>query len=236
MLPKKILHYGLNRSGTNFLKELLLKHFQLIFINREDERSHPLHKHFRLYDDKELIGRPNFKNNILVPDFKAFENLVQEDYSLEADLIVVISKDPYSWNLSYGKWGRKNKWESSPHPYILEYNEFHRKWLQFSKETDKIRMIRYIDLLVACERILDELHEDFEFSLKKPLRTGRPIRKVPMSRKFSSRRMKYYTDEAYLDSYSSNELRELNQHLDHEVASALGYNIHEISNPSPNQS
>lgn len=225
MSTRNILHFGLNRSGTNYLKELLDQHFDLEFMNIEGERSHPLHKHFRLYDDKSLIGRPNFRNDLKFPSFREYEI-----YALGKDapnvVYVIISKDPYSWHLSYTRWGIRNKWSPSPHPYILEYNEFYRKWLKFSAETDRIAFVRYIDLLKSPEEILTQLQKKFKLMVTREINPDVRIRKVPMSRRFSKKRLNYYLEETYLEEFSNEALIKLNNHLDHEVAKQLGYTIH----------
>ena len=216
-----ILHFGLNRSGTNYLKELVDNHFDVIFLNTEEERDHPLHKHFRLYDDKSLIGRPNFINDKQFRSFAEFEQILPAGSVVSA--YIIISKDPYSWNLSYRNWGIKNNWPASPHPFILEYNAFYGKWLQFSKETDKIAFVRYIDLLSDPEATLGGLRDRFNLPEKKKISKIRRVKKVPMSHRFSASRVNYYLQEKYLDDYKTEELEELNRHLDHDLIQQLGY-------------
>jgi hypothetical protein len=138
---------------------------------------------------------------------------------------VIISKDPYSWHLSYTRWGIKNKWSPSPHPYILEYNEFYRKWLEFSSETDRIAFVRYIDLLKSPEEILVQLQKKFQLRVTRDIHPDVRIRKVPMSRRFSGKRLSYYLDESYLKEFSVEALDALNTQLDHDVATQLGYKI-----------
>jgi len=225
MSRKKILHFGLNRSGTNYLKQLLERHFNVGFLNVEEERGHPLHKHFRIYDNKELIGRPNFMNDQVFKSFQAFEASVFSNK--KPDMYVVISKDPYSWHLSYSRWGEKNNWPESPHPYILEYNEFYGKWLEFSGQTNRIVFIRYIDLLKHPRRELKKLRDRFDLEVTKKLNSAGRIRKVPMSHRFSSKKARYYTQQAYLDEFSREALAQLNMHLNREVAGQLGYKIYE---------
>lgn len=223
MAAKNILHYGLNRSGTNYLKEILSKHFDLNFLNN-DERSGPLHKHFRLYDNKKLIGRPNFYNDKLFRSFQQFEQEALQGVRL--DLVVVISKDPYSWHLSYTKWGKKNGWPPSPHPYIKEYNEFYRKWLQFSEESSRVLMVKYIDLLSDPADFLEKTGQRFDLPLIQEIKTRIRIKKVPVSRRFTPKREEYYLNGKYLEEFSPPELEELNNNIDHELIKKLGYTSH----------
>lgn len=232
MSTRNILHFGLNRSGTNYLKELLDQHFDLEFLNVEGERDHPLHKHFRLYDDKSLIGRPNFHNNLQFPTFSAYEGYaLKRGQGITTDedrdvAYVIISKDPYSWHLSYSRWGIKNNWSPSPHPYIFEYNAFYRKWLEFAGETDRIAFVRYIDLLRSPEEVMEQLQQKFGFTTTRQIEADVRIKKVPMSRRFSRKRLNFYLREAYLESFSKKELAELNSNIDHALAGMLGYTVY----------
>lgn len=229
MSTRRILHFGLNRSGTNYLKELLDQHFDLVFLNVEGERSHPLHKHFRLYNDKSLIGRPKFRNDLKFDGFNAFETYALGKLQGGGEpgvAYVIISKDPYSWHLSYSRWGTKNNWSPSPHPYILEYNAFYGKWLEFAAETDRIAFVKYIDLLKSPEEILKQLQEKFSFSHTREIDPEVRIKKVPMSGRFSKKRLRYYLEAAYLDAFLPEELKALNSHIDPDVARKLGYEIH----------
>src|SRR6476620_9252679 len=95
-----LLHYGLQRSGTNLLEALLVRRFDVRFLNDNSDRGSPLQKHVRLYDDKQLIPEPQYSNQISVRDFAEFEAL----FDSAPAYYLVISKDPYSWYLSYRKW------------------------------------------------------------------------------------------------------------------------------------
>ncbi len=74
----KLLHYGLQRSGTNFLESLVAKKYRVKFLNSNidgirPERSSPLHKHFRLYDEKDIVPEPKFRNELKITSFNDFE-------------------------------------------------------------------------------------------------------------------------------------------------------------------
>lgn len=223
MGTKNVLHFGLNRSGTNYLKELLLKHFDLTFLNAE-ERDHPLHKHFRIYKDKTIIGRSNFLNNLQFDSFNDFEKTALSGKA--AEIYFIISKDPYSWNLSYRKWGEKNNWGPAPHPPILEYNEFYRKWLEFSTESSKIYFVKYVDLITDRVNTLEKIKERFGLNLINKIDLNNRIKKVPRSHRFTKKRLKYYLNKKYLKEYHPEELQELNKHIDQELTEKLGYNFY----------
>jgi hypothetical protein len=225
MSTKKILHFGLNRSGTNYLHELLQQTFDIEVLNTVESRKHPLHKHFRLYNDKTKIGRPNYHNTLSFKSFKEFEERSLKGQKV--DLYVIISKDPYSWHLSYTNWGRKHDWPESPHPYIFEYNEYYKKWWEFSLETSRIVFVKYLDLLTEKERILNRIQKDYNLDLIKDIDQIKTIRKVPMSKRFTNKKNRYYLERKYLLELSPSELKDLNNNIDHELIQNLGYEIYE---------
>ncbi len=222
MSSRRVLHYGLQRSGTNFLKKTIEYHFDVALINKKLERSHIGHKHFRLYDDKSLIGRPNYINALQFADFKDFENQLPDE--VKADAIIILSKDPYSWYLSYIKWGKRHNWPTPSHPDILEYNAFYKKWLQFSEESEKVVHIKYIDLLTDQETVIQSIKKQFGFEWTRGSEKVRKrIKKVPYSSKFTHKRLRYYSDELFLKDFNQQALKEINNHIDHELIEKLGY-------------
>lgn len=215
-----LLHYGLQRSGTNYLKALLEKKYRVRFLNSNKDRSSPLQKHFRLYDNKDIIPEIQYGNDIVIKDFQEFER----HFTVVPDYYLVISKDPYSWFLSYSSWARKCNWPAVGHHYIEEYNLFYKKWLEFSRQSGKIVFVRYIDLLRDLDSELDRLTTTMQLREKwlAGLLPGR-VSKVSQSRLFTEERRAYYLGEKYLEEYSDAALQQLNDALDPEVIALLGY-------------
>jgi hypothetical protein len=218
----KLILYGLQRSGTNYLEAQLKKNFKVTFLNNKKDRNSPLHKHFRLYDNKDAIPEPRYNNSFFFQDFISFECQLP----ISPDYYLIISKDPYSWLRSYEKWAKLCNWQSPTHHYIVEYNLFYRKWIEFSYQTNKIDFIRYIDLLADPVNVLDQLRISKElkrktltlFLPKNPLR-------VPQSRKFTPQNFRYYKNEEYLYTYSDEELQKIDDLVDFQVFSFLGYEM-----------
>lgn len=161
---KNVVHYGLQRSGTNYLESLLKANLEIKVVNSDAPRDHPLHKHFRLYDNKEMIPEPKFSNSLTFDSFKQYEHLLNINESLDA--ILVLSKDPYSWLLSYQKWAKKCNWPQQPYHYIDEYVMFYDKWNRFRKEDDRIHLIRYHDLLLCPEKEMETIQNKFDVPSK----------------------------------------------------------------------
>ena len=87
--PKmKLLLYGLQRSGTKYLEVLLKHQFHVQFMNNNKDRTSPLQKHFRLYDDKGLVPEPKYQNEIRVANFEELEDLININSN---HFIIVIS-------------------------------------------------------------------------------------------------------------------------------------------------
>lgn len=225
-MGKKLLHYGLQRSGTNFIESLIKKNFKAQIINRKSRnlpRHQPLQKHFRLYDDKTKIPEPKYLNDHLYQSFDEFESSL--GLKSPVDGIIIISKDPYSWLLSYEKWATKCQWPDSDYNYIEEYVLFLNKWKQFSEESEKIHFIKYSNLLTEPEIIMDEIQSKFQ--IKKKFRFFKKsiteIKKVNVSDAFTNQHKSYYVEKKYLNLYSPEKLKKVNSLLNDELMEFLGY-------------
>ena len=225
-MRKKLLHYGLQRSGTNFLESLLAKNFDIKIHSLRKERDHPLQKHFRLYDDKTKIPEAKYLNNY---NFKSYIDF-KKSWGLNTEIngVIVISKDPYSWLLSYEKWSKKCNWPNPSYQYIEEYNLFLNKWRVFAQQSNEILFIRYIDLLVQPEIELTKIED--KFSLKKRWKTRRnglktALDKVKVSEKFSKEKKEFYTKKKYLNNYNKTKLENTNYFLDEKLMSFLNYKL-----------
>lgn len=218
-----LLLYGLQRSGTNYLEKLLCKTYGVKLLNDANNRASPNFKHVRLYEEKNLIPAPNYKNNIHVATYSDFRKLCKP-----AKYCIVLSKDPYSWYKSYKRWGKKCSWHrwamDRKHHFIEEWNKYHEKWLQFSEETDQIVFVRYIDLLQDPIKEIERVGEYIGAERKENKFDGR-LKSVPYSETFDKKRLAYYLEEKYMNEFSQDELEDLNDKLDLGVVEKLGYEV-----------
>jgi hypothetical protein len=225
---KNLLYYGLQRSGTNYLHELLTSNFKVNLLNSDEDRAQPIQKHFRLYDDKEKVPEPKYLNDLHVSSYNQFMELT--GLKVPIDGIIVISKDPYSWYLSYCKWAKKCNWEKVNHHYIEEYNLFYAKWMELSKESNTMHFIRYIDLLTDKNKILAQLKNKYQLtghlSLKSIKSKILHTKFVPQSDKFTKSKNDYYVNQEYLQKLSADEIHTINEKLSDELMSFLGYQKH----------
>ena len=140
------------------------------------------------------------------------------------DFYIVISKDPYSWLISYRNWAQTCNWPKVEHHYILEYNLFHAKWLELARHTDRIVFVRYVDLLRNARAELGRLELSMGLHRRLVGRfLGNSVGKVTLSERFNRQRSAYYTEEQYLERYTDAELNEVNGLLDPVVLAGLGY-------------
>lgn len=154
------LLYGIQRSGTNYVQQIVLKNFQDIrFHNQQNSRCLPTHKHFRLYDEKSIIPDIRFSNAFTYRNFRDFKRHIGKMAGKEISIFFVCIKDPYSWYLSYKKHARKNKYvylkKSLNSHYLIDYNLFYRKWYDFSVEApDEVLFLKNEDLIEDPDGLL----------------------------------------------------------------------------------
>lgn len=215
-----ILIYGLQRSGTNYLEKILTDRYQVEIINRNHDKTYPGAKHFRLYDNKDFVPEPGYRNDVRIESYQHLESML----AVQPDYCIVISKDPYSWLESYNKWAAKCKWDKVSHHYIDEYNLFYGKWIELSGQTGKIVFVRYIDLLKDVYGELKQLEK--KLGLKKKLfaqLSKAEYSLISQSDIFTMEHAKYYLEERYFANYTQDRLDEINSRLDKCVMSRLGY-------------
>jgi hypothetical protein len=214
---KRILMYGLQRSGTNYMETLMqLNYPDAKFLNGI-VRSEITHKHFRLYPEKAIIPEPQFANTLQVGDLRTFESHLPFP---SPDLYIIVSKDPFSWLISYQKWSRKNNWPHHEHHYISEYVLFYGMWKQFALTSDKIIFVRYDDLLIEPKITLDKVATLLNWPLREHMHT---TNKVYASRRFSSDKKQAHLSGEHLKSIPSDELHTINALLPDELLKFLGY-------------
>lgn len=221
--------YGIQRSGTNYAQQILLRNFQGIhFLNQQYSRCLPTHKHFRLYDEKSIIPDSRFLNAFTYKDFADFKKHVGTMTGTEISIFIVCMKDPYSWYLSYKKHAKKNKFtyvrRSLNTQYLIDYNLFYRKWYDFSVEApDEVLLLKYEDLIEDPDETLQRIGD--KFKLEKSSNVLVNPEKVPMNRAFTEARSSYYKEKKYLDLISAQEKGIIQHLLDPDLMFAMNYQI-----------
>lgn len=216
---RRILMYGLQRSGTNYFEALMhLNYPDALFLNGE-LRSGITHKHFRLYPDKNIIPEPQFANTLILPDLASFEKQLP---FAAPDLYVVISKDPIGWFTSYQRWSKKNNWPKVSHHYIEEYNLFYGMWMQYAASGGHILFIQYDTLLRTPDVVLKMVAEQLGYPVRKAITN---TKKVYASKRFTQKKKQEILGGAYRQSLSEEMVQEIKQKVDPSVLSFLGYSL-----------
>ena len=222
------LLYGMQRSGSNYAMHLLLANFpQIRFYNQTYSRCLPTNKHFRLYEEKSAIPSGLYYNSFSYPAFRDFKEHSCQVAGMEIEIFIICIKDPCSWYLSFMKHARKNKFpyfkKSLNTHFLLDYNLFYRKWLDFSLEAPReVFMLRYEDLIDDLEGTLEMLAA--KFKLERVPRAVNPS-KVPMNREFTSAKARFYREREYLKLISEEDKIVMKHILDQELMSTFNYQI-----------
>jgi len=218
----RILLYGLQRSGTNFVESLLDWNFQIAWRNVSAPRNHPAHKHYRPYGGR-AFPTQEYRTEDPPTTLKAMEAKLEPPLPT---YYLIVSKSPYSWLLSYRKWARRCQWPEPNHHYIQEWNLFHRTWLEWQKSTERIIFTRYVDVLEMSQKELQQIRK--KMGLQKGFKTclqKLTPNKVDQSPNFDEERRRYYLERKFLDRFDSDELGLLNSQIEINTAQALGYEV-----------
>lgn len=214
----RLLLYGLQRSGTNYLERLLRGAYRVRFANHR-RRNHPGHKHFRLYDNKALIPEPQFANSARIRSL----DVLEEALGFRPDAYLVLSKDPYSWLRSYEAWARTCGWPSAAHHYGAEYTAFYGAWCALAQDAARVHFVRYADLLADPEGTVKAVAARIEARPRR-FRVW-SSRRVPQSGPFTPERRAWYAERRYLEGYTAAELAALNAEMDAGLLGFLGYRL-----------
>lgn len=227
-IGRKVLYFaGIQRSATNYFEQLVRKNFEgFSDVNDGYARCLPLHKHFRLHDNKFLIPEPKYYNAFYYPDFNTFKDHVEELGGQAVDKFLVTIKNPYSWYLSYDRFARKNNFLHSRKDinshFIFDYRYYYEKWLAFSKEApETVKLFRYEDMIRDLNRTMTRV-SDFT-GLQAVVDEYENVKKVSMSRRFNTSRLSYYQNETYKELISQKDKDIINQILGEDFFHQVNY-------------
>jgi hypothetical protein len=227
MTERNALIFGLQRSATNYIQQLIRQNFKGIhFLNDDYARSLPTHKHFRLYDEKAAISNEKYLNLFHYKDFAAFKTHVTSLCEDEPGTFLVCVKNPFSWYLSYGKHARKNGLsyfrKSTNSHYIIEYNLFYGKWMEFSIQApSEVLFLKYEDFIQDLPTAINKLALHFQLERSGEL-TNNP-KKVPMNKRFTASKKAFYGKEKFMERISPADREVIMKLLDRDLLDALGY-------------
>ena len=202
--------YGLQRSGTNVIQTFLEKNFKISFMNNGDKQS-PYHKHFRIYNNKDLIPQTNiknqYKNQIIINFLKEFDEIL-DDYN-ESNRYIIVYKNIFSWLPIIERWAKKFNWiTNSKNEFIEDYLNFLTKWISIKNE--RVFFIKYEEFLNMSNDSNNVFMNTLSVFLNnKHLNIISSFEKVKCSEKFTSNLKKYYNNHEYMGLYSKEEISKI---------------------------
>lgn len=223
-----VVLYGMQRASTNYTEQLIVKNFKGVKILKSSlARCLPDHTHFRLYDEKFIIPDQQYYNSFTYDKFSSFKAHVNEVSEQEVSYFIVTIKDPFSWYLSYCRHAKKNGFPMNRKTFnshfIIDYNLFYRKWLDFKKQAPgEVLIVKYEDALTDLSGFLKRIAGFFGLD-STPENIINP-QKVAMSKKFSAKKLEYYNQKKYLDLLSASDQKIIINLLDNDILSLYDYN------------
>lgn len=143
-----IAHHGIQRSGTNYLSELI-KQFGIFVINSVNpSRSHPGHKHFRWQHDKNTIFIDHkYKNNVLIECINEINRVSGFPHNT---FHIVVFKEPHIWFKSIINWGIMCNWFGvqegiqNANNILQEWDHYYAFWQDMNvHHPDKVIILNY---------------------------------------------------------------------------------------------
>lgn len=158
----KVIIRGIQRSGTNFLEKILSELDTKIINKGNIERNKPQHKHFRIQDNKSSIFMDKqYFNSIYLENI---QDLNLKSCNKKDIKNILIIKDPVNWILSINRWAKKCNWIAKDKnltddydlmlKYLFEWDCFHLKWLQFSKDKEYLLILQWENLITNFQENL----------------------------------------------------------------------------------
>jgi len=197
--------YGLQRSGTNIIYNFMINNFDINIINHDEpDRKSPRQKHFRIYDNKNIIPETDiekqYHNDIIINSIDDLDSLLGGK-----NKYIVVWKNIFSWLPSIHKWAKKCNWkQNNKLSFVDDYKNYMNKWISISNE--RVLFLDYEDFL----RFSPEFILKIELFFQKPfLKKIENIEHVGCSDVFTLSIKKYYLLHKYLDDYNQNEFKQI---------------------------
>ena len=205
--------YGLQRSGTNVIQTFLETNFNISFMNKGDRQS-PYNKHFRIYDDKDIIpqtdNKNQYKNQYIIQSLKELDKLLGD--LNQTNKYIIVYKNIFSWLPSIEKWAKGCKWKTnSKMEFVEDYLNFIKKW--YSLRNDRVFFIKYEDFLNISDDNNSLVNKLSVFLNKKPKKNIYSFDKVNCSKQFTTSRKRYYINHEYMSLYPKEELDKIKNNV-----------------------
>ena len=135
--------FGLERSGTNFIEQYLAINFQVRL------KPNPQHKHFRIFNNKNLIFPACFKNSHIINSVFDLDKLLND--ASHTNRYIVIYKNPFSWLPSIERFYCASKATPAARKNFLDqYIAYRKKWQ--SIRNARVLLINYEELIRSWKK------------------------------------------------------------------------------------
>jgi|10_taG_2_1085330.scaffolds.fasta_scaffold80598_1 hypothetical protein len=222
-----IKQYGLERTGTNYIKALLE-------YNLEDSRV--LSNMFGLKHEKYIkpnlvTYNPNTDKNVITDIPPGQIAAIKNKFINKEIYYVIIIKNPYSWVISYNncQWiaannGPLNK--DKINRYIKRWNTVNKDWIDniLKPNTDKSFGVFYNDLISQPDVIIKMISEKFNIPISPVFKNINNLM-VPGTDVCSSKNISgaifnkkdYYLNEGYMKEIHPQFIEIINNSIDNDI-------------------
>ena len=217
---KRLVIHGLERSGTGFCSELIIKNVKNAQVYQDAK-----HKPFA---EERLTKGP--------PWFYAGSNLIK---------YIICVKHPYSWFLSYERYHKKRCTGRIPGQtmltnicppgldnatcYINTFNSLYSKWLSECSQLYEYAVVRYEDMLEHPKASLDLLCARLDLDRKSSFtEVNKYINNFSGYEELSDggfSRKDYYLEKKYLHDLSPEKKATIDRLIDKSLVHTLGYSL-----------
>ena len=208
----RIVHQGIQRSGTNYLR-VLLNRSGFFVLNEVDPKRHkPQHKHCRWQDDKQsIVMDVRYRNQHFADSIEELNKICGYQ---EKQKHVLIFKTPANWLESIQRWGIANHWFSESNDffgdprlavaYLNEWDQYHLKWeLLAGASPGMLLILHFESVLKDPENAMLTICEFYGVEKKIDLKNEGRIEKVRHSKKDFKNREKVI-DERFVNIVDEN--------------------------------
>lgn len=190
-----IVIQGIQRSGTNYLNELLKQYNYKVLNYYDPQRNDPKHKHFRWQHEKDSIRMDKRYNNNLIAN--SIEEInAHSGYKVDTKHLVIF-RAPEKWLGSIYRWGLANRWFSDEvdffsnklELYINEWDSYYHFWQKINeKHPSSVFIINYDNLRQNTIENLNIINKNLNISHCLNNIQVREIKKVRHSQEISKLR------------------------------------------------
>ena len=195
-----IKQYGLKRSGTNFLKALMMENFDCVVLGFVGGNKHEMID----FDFPICLG--GLVSNVSEDILREYHIELKKDPKL-----ICIYKNPHSWVYSYCIAYKKQITDERIRELMDTYNEMNRHWAEHCLMIDYHRLIDHPTEQLG--RISKEFGLDFKTSpIMKITKTTRRASEEFNDKLFRSNDFfkGFYDNKEYLNGFNPNQIKLIN--------------------------